>query len=190
MEEPIAISNINDFCFCPASIYYHNLMPGGENIQFQCRDQINGTAAHKTIDSGTYSSRSSILLGKEVYCEKYGIAGRIDSFDIDKGILTERKKHVWAVYDGLVFQLYAQCFALREMGYSVKKLRMHSIDDNKNYDVKLPEEDHQMLCSFEKVIDSMRTFRLSDFVQNDLSKCKRCIYRPMCGSTDLNDDQE
>jgi CRISPR-associated exonuclease Cas4 len=165
-------------------------MPGGTGIQYQCRDQINGTAAHRAIDAGTYSTRSGVLVGIEVYCERYGLSGKIDVFDSDRCVLTERKKHVSAVYEGQVFQLYGQCFALREMGYEVRALRMHSIDDNRNYEVPLPENDGRMLSAFERTIDMMHEFSLSDFIQENAGKCRRCIYRPMCGSSARDDDEE
>ncbi len=43
MEDLIPISNLNDFIFCPISIYFHNLYGEVDNIIFQTTDQINGT---------------------------------------------------------------------------------------------------------------------------------------------------
>ena len=47
MENAISISMLNDFIFCPASIYFHLLYDGVENILFQSEFQLNGTKAHK-----------------------------------------------------------------------------------------------------------------------------------------------
>ena len=38
------------------------------------------------------------------------------------------------------YQLYAQYFCLREMGYEVEKLKLYSLDDNKVYEIPLPNE--------------------------------------------------
>ena len=71
MDDAILITEINDFIFCPASIYFHKLYGSLDNMIFQSEDQINGTAAHKSVDKGTYSSKNSILSGTDVYSENY-----------------------------------------------------------------------------------------------------------------------
>lgn len=119
-EEPILISNLNDFIFCPVSIYFHSLESDEENLLGQDSFQLNGTAAHEKSGSGKYSSRKNVLQGISVYSGKYNLCGKIDVFDADTGILTERKKLIKVVYDGYVFQLYAQYYALKEMGYYSK----------------------------------------------------------------------
>ena len=48
-EEPIAISNLNDFIFCPVSIYFHSL-EDGEDILTKDSYQLNGSNAHKISD--------------------------------------------------------------------------------------------------------------------------------------------
>ena len=116
-ENMIRLSNINDFLFCPVSIYFHNLMEDADKMMSQSRCQINGTHAHKTIEEGRYTSRNDVLQGVEVYCEKYDLTGKIDLFDVKKGILTERKKKISRLYEGQIFQVYGQYFALKEMGH-------------------------------------------------------------------------
>ncbi len=179
------ISNINDFMFCPASIYYHNLMYDADRMMTQSRSQINGTHAHKTIEEKRYSSKKSVLHGISVYCEKYGTVGRIDLFDTDKGILTERKKHQSVVYKGLIFQVYAQCFSLEEMGYDVREIRIYSMDDNRVFPITHPRDDPKTVAEFERTLENMRNFDLFSFVQENPAKCERCIYEPMCGSTEV-----
>lgn len=173
MDDAILITEINDFIFCPASIYFHKLYGSLDNMIFQSEDQINGTAAHKSVDKGTYSSKNSILSGTDVYSEKYNLIGKIDIFDIEKGKLRERKKKIKVIYDGYVFQIYAQYFALIEMGYQVKQLELYSMDDNKSYPISLPSEDYEMFNKFEKTIENMKSFRMNAFTQNNVEKCKR-----------------
>ncbi|WP_026504237.1 type V CRISPR-associated protein Cas4 [Butyrivibrio sp. NC3005] len=71
MEDAILITELNDFIFCPVSIYFHKMYKEMDRMIYQNTDQINGTAAHKTVDDGTYSSSKDILTGLDVYCEKY-----------------------------------------------------------------------------------------------------------------------
>lgn len=180
MEEIILISYLNDFIFCPVSIYFHKLYGAMDKTVYQSTFQINGMNAHKAVDNKTYSTRKTILQSINVYSEKYGIQGKIDVFDTDKGILTERKNKIIKIYDGYVFQIYAQYFALSEMGYNVKKLRFHSLSDNKNYDVKFPQDDKEMLEKFEKLITAIREFDMDKFEQTNVKKCENCIYEPSC----------
>ena len=100
-EQPLAISQLNDFIFCPASIFFHSLETE-ENIMVQDSFQLNGTNAHQHSDSATYSTEKSVLQGVSVYCEKYNLIGKIDVFDEKTGVLTERKKKIKTVYDGYI----------------------------------------------------------------------------------------
>lgn len=180
MDNEILITQLNDFIFCPASIYFHNLYGDTERKIYQSEKQLNGTKAHEAVDEKRYSNRKNILMGLDVYCEKYGLIGKIDIFDKDKGLLVERKRTIKKIYDGYVFQIYAQYFSLIEMGEDVREIRLHSITDNKNYDIPLPEEDLEMLEKFESTIRDIRSFSMEHFTQSCSEKCKNCIYEPAC----------
>lgn len=180
MEELILISYLNDFIFCPISIYFHKLYGAMDKNIYQTTKQTSGSNAHKAIDEQTYSDKTSILQGINVYCEEFNIEGKIDTFDIEKGILTERKNQILKIYDGYIFQLYAQYYALKEMGYNVKQLRFHSIKDNKNYIIKLPNDDIEMDKKFRNLIYSIKTFDIHTYKPENIEKCKNCIYEPSC----------
>ena len=60
MYGDILITQLNDFIFYPASIYFHNLYRETERFMYQSEAQINGTAAHSAIDQHTYSDRKNI----------------------------------------------------------------------------------------------------------------------------------
>lgn len=180
MDYPIIISNLNDFIFCPASIYFHNLYGCSSTISYQTSSQINGTSAHKAVDNGTYSTKKSMITSLEVYSEKYRLSGKIDLYDGEKKMLIERKRQIKKIYDGYIFQLYAQYFCMTEMGYKIDKLKLYSMIDNKSYVIKLPHEDEIMFKKFEDVINDMNSFRLEEFNQTNREKCKNCIYEPAC----------
>ena len=147
---------------------------------YQNAAQINGKKAHEAVDHNTYSTRKDILQAMDVYCEKYGLVGKIDIFDGETGTLIERKRTIKRIYDGYIFQLYAQYFAMVEMGYLVKRLKLHSVTDNKNYDILLPEKDKEMWLKFEALIYDMRHFDLEAFEQMNGEKCNHCIYEAAC----------
>ena len=90
-EQPLAISQLNDFIFCPVSIFFHPLETE-ENIMVHDSFQLNGTDAHKHSDSATYSTKNKWLkqfdqtdsvyifnLSNSCRIEKYGYARNEDS---------------------------------------------------------------------------------------------------------------
>jgi CRISPR-associated protein Cas4 len=160
-------------------------MGDADRMMSQSRSQINGTHAHETIEDGRYTSRKDVLQGIEVYCEKYDLLGKIDLFDTKKGVLTERKKKISRLYEGQIFQIYGQYFALMEMGFEISKMRVYSMDDNKNNEIAVPKDDPEMMRRFEETIFEMHLFNPSDYVQTNPCKCSNCIYEPMCGSSCL-----
>lgn len=180
MEESLLISYLNDFTFCPVSIYFHKLYGNLDKMVYQEKQQLCGTNAHRSIDQGSYSSRKSILQSTPVYCKKFNLQGKIDIFDIEKNMLIERKNKIQKIYDGYIFQMYGQYYCLVEMGYSVKKLRLHSMRDNKNYDIKLPNENIEKDTKFRTLIKEINEFDISKFKPQNISKCENCIYEPLC----------
>jgi len=175
------ISFLNDFIFCPRSIYFHQLYGSYKSELYQDKPQVAGKAAHEAIDEKSYSTRKDVLVGTEVYSDTYGLCGKIDIFDISKGALLERKREIKTIYDGYVFQVYAQYFALTEMGYKVLSITIHDLLHNRNYPIKLPHEDTEMTRKFEALIRDINAFDLvsSDFTPV-MAKCMRCIYSNLC----------
>lgn len=180
MEDYILISYLNDFVFCPRSIYFHQLHGRLSTRLYHALPQIQGKAAHEAIDKQKYSTSKNVLQGIDIYCQEYGICGKIDIFDVDKALLTERKKHIATIYDGYIFQLYAQYYSLTEMGYKVKQMRFYSSDDNKVFPVDLPEENIDMKNKFERTIEQIKNYDLNDHAQTNPLKCKNCIYESIC----------
>lgn len=180
MEQYLTISTLNDFIFCPRSIYFHSFYKDkAENI-FQGKPQVEGLLAHESIDNKNYSTQKNILQGVYVYSEKYNILGKIDTFNIETGELVERKRSIVKIYDGYIFQIYAQYFSLIEMEFNVKTLSLYSLIDNKKFNIRLPSEDFEMEQKFEKLIDKISKYNLSDPIEVNENKCKNCIYSPMC----------
>lgn len=181
MEAYMPISFLNDFIFCPRSIYFHQLYGALNTKMYQQTPQVAGKEAHATIDEGKYSTRKDVLQGLDVYCDRYKLCGKIDLFDCKTGKLSERKREVKVIYDGYVFQVYAHYFALTEMGYDVQSIVIYGMSHNKNYPIKLPHEDAEMFGKFEALITAINDFDLTvgDFRAN-AAKCARCIYHNLC----------
>lgn len=180
METYIPISYLNDFIFCPRSIYFHQLYGRASTRLYHTKDQARGLAAHQTIDNQSYSTDKTILQGLEVFSERYNLCGKIDIYHAKTKELVERKKKIKVIYPGYIFQIYAQYFGMVEMGYTVKKLKLYSMDDNKNYPIPLPENEPEQLKKFEGLIDAIKQFSLSSHFSPNIKKCQRCIYRNLC----------
>lgn len=180
MELYLKITYLNDFIFCPMSIYYHELYGDLSERLYYNNALLDGKAVHEAIDNKHYSTHKSILQGTDVYSDKYKLCGKIDLFDKEKMLLTERKKHIEKIYDGYLFQLYAQYFCLTEMGYKVNKVRFYSSDDNKVYNVKLPHDNPEMLEKFNAINNKIQNFDIDSYVPISEEKCRNCIYNDFC----------
>lgn len=179
MTDAILITYLNDFIFCPISIYFHNLYGDTERMLYQSEYQLNGTKAHESVDERRNTS-SNTISSLEVYSEKYNLIGKIDIYNYEKKCLSERKKKIKTVYDGYIFQLYAQLICMREMGYEISCIELYSMDDNKKYHIPLPEENPELFSKFEKVISDIQNFQMDEFVQDNPLKCENCIYESAC----------
>ena len=179
MESYLMITQLNDFIFCPRSIFFAGIYRASVSDDlYHQTPQREGLAHHEAIDNNKYSSRKDIITGLTVYSEKYRLLGRIDIFDQKSGILTERKYSVTAVYPGFRYQLYGQYFALTEMGFTVNELRLYSKKDNKVYPVAIPGP--QETEEFNSVIESIQNFSLSTPYDPNPNKCQNCIYNSLC----------
>lgn len=179
MESYIPITYLNDFTFCPRSIYFHNIYQENYSEDVVHRVwQKDGQAAHKAIDEQKYSRRENIIQAMSVYSVRYNLMGKIDLFYTDTGLLVERKNSVTAIYPGFRYQLYAQYFCLHEMGYHPQKLQIYSKKNNKTYPVSIPR--NKEIEEFETLLSKIRSFSLSAPFRQAESKCIHCIYNPLC----------
>lgn len=180
MEPYITISFLNDFIFCPRSIYFHQIYAKTDESLYHTTSQSEGKSAHSSIDTKTYTTSKKVHQSIEIYSSIYGIGGKIDTYDEQKKLLVERKKKIKVIYDGYIYQLYAQYYCLTEMGYEVDKIKLHSLDDNKSYEVALPQNDPLRKQGFEMLLKNIHSFDLNAHFEPNPNKCKYCIYSPLC----------
>ncbi len=179
MESFIQISKLNDFIFCPMSLYFHSFYENYDQKMYHEKSQIEGKMKHESIDEGHYSTAKRYLQGLPIYSQKYNLAGKIDIYDQIEKALIERKNKVVKIYDGYLYQLWAQMFCLEEMGYEVKNLFIHSLSDNKRYPIKKPGGREEL--EFSKNIEKIKFFDLLSFNRfANPKKCARCIYSELC----------
>ena len=76
-DDYISISTLNDFIFCPYSIYLHNVYMDTDVSLYHAIPQTRGRIAHESVDNKTASNRSNDILTLPVYSEKYHLMGKL-----------------------------------------------------------------------------------------------------------------
>lgn len=69
MDDYISIALLNDFIFCPYSIYLHNVYMEEDETLYKATPQIRGTIAHEGIDKKTGSTKKADIMSLPVYSE-------------------------------------------------------------------------------------------------------------------------
>ncbi len=174
MDDAIPISAINDFLFCPKSLYLHTIYSSFDTSVYHDTPQTAGTIAHENIEEARYTTSRQVLQGRFVYSQRLGIKGKIDLYDGKTKSLIERKYHLTRIYDGFRYQLYAQMYCLEEAGYPVKRLFIQSLSDNKRYEIAMPTAEEQ--DRFEAVIARMKSFNAAALSAHSCPRCTNNIY--------------
>ena len=178
MEDYIMISQLNDFIFCPYSIYLHNIYMGTSEEIYHATPQTRGRIAHETIDKKTASHSGKTLSGLSVYSDRYGLMGKIDIYHMSDYKLIERKFQLKNIFQGQIYQLWAQMFCMREMGYEVRQLAFYETSTNKTIPITMPtKEEENQFASF---IQRFRNYNPTEDFNTNTNKCRHCIYCNLC----------
>ena len=94
MESYLPITYLNDFIFCPRSIYFHQRFAFYNQPLYHNKAQTIGKIKHETIEEKRYSTSKYILQNMDVYSEKYKLCGKIDVYNQKTKELVERKYHI------------------------------------------------------------------------------------------------
>lgn len=185
MTDYISISTLNDFIFCPYSIYLHNVYMEADETMYHATPQIRGRASHETVDKKTASNRADDQLSLPVYSEEYGLMGKIDVYKRKERRLIERKYQLKQIFQGQIYQLWAQMLCLREMGYEVATLAFYEISTNKMIPIAMPSNEE--LLQFKRFIEHFRSYNpISTSFTINPNKCRHCIYCNLCDKTTQN----
>ncbi len=103
MDDYIFISTLNDFVFCPYSIYLHNIYENTDESLFQATPQIIGSIAHNTVDEKRSSANKNVYQAMSVFSQKYGLMGKIDVYKANDKYLIERKYKLKQIYQGQIY---------------------------------------------------------------------------------------
>lgn len=178
MDEYILISTLNDFLFCPYSIYLHNVYAGGDEDLVNAIPQTQGKVAHTTIDEKKYSSRKDEITGLSVFSDELGVMGKIDLYKGKGKRLIERKYQLKTIYQGQIYQLWAQYFCMSEMGYQIDILEFYSISTNTTFPVSIPTDENK--TELQNFIIQFKQYDPAQAIQINVNKCTHCIYCNLC----------
>lgn len=187
METFLPITYLNDFVFCPYSVYLHQVFDNNAEEVYSAKPQQRGKTAHSDIDTfekEADTEKSEILKGIYVISTRLGVYGKIDTLYVKEKKLVESKYSIVTLYRGYYYQLWSHYFALTEMGFEVEQLSFYAIKDQKEYPIKIPDEN-----DFQELRNHIRNIARFDFeseITINPEKCKRCIYAALCDKTDLD----
>lgn len=182
MEDYISISTLNDFIFCPYSIYLHNVYMESDEGLYHATPQTRGKIAHETIDKKKASNRADDLQALPILSEKYGLMGKIDIYKGKEQKLIERKYSLKQIFQGQIYQLWAQYLCMMEMGYTIQSLAFYEISTNKMIPVRLPTEED--MKGFESCLERFRSYDPTAPMATNINKCRHCIYCNICDKTE------
>lgn len=183
MDLFLPISYLNDFVFCPYSVYLHQVFDNTDEIIYHAAPQQTGRNAHQSIDEPK-TMPQHVIKGIYVLSWVLGVYGKIDTYYPDEKKLVESKYRITALYRGYYYQLWAQYFALLEMGYEIEELCFYSISDKKVFPVAVPQQ-----TEFEELKQHIHTIFHYDFQQPikiNPAKCAKCIYASLCDKTNID----
>jgi CRISPR-associated protein Cas4 len=155
---------------------------GGDEELVHATPQTQGKAAHAAIDNKTYSSRKDEITSLSVYSNELGVIGKIDLYKGKEKLLIERKYQLITIYQGQIFQLWAQYYCMTEMGYEIEKLAFYAISINKTFPVDIPTEVNKK--ELQAFIHQFKMFDPTKDMHVNINKCTHCIYCNLCDKID------
>jgi CRISPR-associated protein Cas4 len=148
---------------------------------YHATPQTQGRIAHETVDEKKGNTSKDVILALPVYSEKYRLMGKIDVYKIKEKCLIERKYQLKQIYQGQIYQLWAQMLCLQEMGYEVERIAFYEISTKKSIPINVPSSVE--IKGFEQFLSSFRNYDPMQPFQPNLNKCHHCIYCSLCDKT-------
>jgi CRISPR-associated exonuclease Cas4 len=184
METLLPITYLNDFVFCPYSIYLHQVFDNASIDVYSAEPQQKGLAVHKDVDAFVKSKENAVdIKGMYVVSTKLGLYGKIDTYYTQDFRLVEKKFQIKTIYKGYYYQLWAQYFAMLEMGYLINSLAFYNIKEQMTIEVNLPTKDN--LLELQKHVRTIANYNFEQTFTVNIEKCKHCIYSSLCDKTTL-----
>ena len=92
--------------------------------------------------------------------------------------LIERKFQLKNIFQGQIYQLWAQYLCMKEMGYDVKTIAFYEISTNKMVPIELPNK--EQLDKFRIFLETYRYYDPTLPLKTNVNKCQHCVYCSIC----------
>lgn len=175
MEHYLAITTLNDFIFCPYSIYLHQIYDFNKEETYHDEYQSKGKRLHDFIDN---NKDVESWKNAYVYSEKFGIYGKIDDYNPATKELIEYKSTIAIAFKGYYYQIWAQYLCMTEMGVKIEKMAFFDFKQNQKIEIPIPSQSdvEELLIHIKKV----QRFDFNIEINVNPNKCKHCIYNNLC----------
>ena len=145
---------------------------------YHATPQTKGRIAHDSIDAKKASNRADDLQSLAVMSEEFGLMGKIDIYKGKERKLIERKYQLRNIYQGQIYQLWAQYLCMKEMAYDIESLAFYEISTNKMIPIEIPSD--RQIEEFKRFLDTYRNYDPSQPLLVNENKCKHCVYCNLC----------
>jgi len=142
--------------------------------------QIIGKNAHKTVDEKK-ATQAYLIESLPIISHEMGLTGKIDVYNKNNATLIERKYNLKQIFQGQIYQLWAQFFCMTEMGYTINHLRFYEISTHKTTEIPIPTTADK--AKFTLFLSNFRNYNPRKTFEPNPNKCLRCIYCNLCDKT-------
>jgi CRISPR-associated protein Cas1 len=174
LEEPLQISLITNWIFCPRRAW---LEAAGEKIESA---QITvGDQAHTRVDTPTLTSDAKLFRALDVKHRGWNVIGKLDAVQqtTEGMIIREFKatpvRQSMVVTPAMRIQLALQAACLRDMGMVIASTEIFFTTHHRRVEVELTPED---FTQAEKAVISTREAITSHTAPSPLEDSARCVY--------------
>ncbi len=149
---------------------------------YHAAPQTKGKIAHEKVDNKTSTHSKQDLISLPVYSVELKLMGKIDIYKGNEKLLIERKNNLKNIYQGQIYQLWAEYFCMTEMGYIIEKIAFYEITTKKFTYLELPSE--QNLLELKSFIAKYFNYNPeTSVISVNPNKCIHCIYCNLCDKT-------
>ena len=173
-EDPLPISLIADFVFCPRRAWLEMQGERVESAQIQ-----QGTNDHAVADRFTGADDAGLFHAIDIRANQWNLSGRLDAVQLTEAgaIIREYKatpvKREMRVTDAMRIQLALQAMCLQEMGYNIAGTQIFFTSHHRRVNVELTSDDfHDAECA----IKGTRALANSDVAPEPFEDSPRCMY--------------
>ena len=182
MHNHIPITWLNDFIFCPYSIYLHNVYMSTDESLYHATPQVRGKAAHSTIDNKIHSAKDN-LTALSVISNELGLIGKIDLYKPQEKLLVERKYRLDTIYRGQLYQLWSEYFCMQEMGYEIERIEFYETSRNRHIAISRPDRNEYR--ELQDIINRIHNYQPQSPIKYNINKCRHCIYCNLCDKIEI-----